>query len=291
MPCFFSLGYRVNVVVSMINWSDGFKLKICPCRCIKSLRNSLGVDVEQTDNEPYVPMARAPTGPPAWMNFKRRPHAYEDVQGGSQDETKSGLVSLGNSNYDVSKSMSDFDMAWDNSDMGMGLNGTGYSNVAGSSSQPNMLNEPQAQGTTKVDNLFPHLVKPARVSEEAFQLRKNRLIHHKYEDVEETPGVGGAGGPVGDVNALTSAVRESWLEGGDKNSPLGSGKSNLPQGWRKLKDDNGRAYYWHVPSGQTQYERPSREQVKRMVSYCKHVRQIYKLYNNFVSFHPLLYST
>ena len=240
------------------------------CRCIKSMRNSLGMDGDQTDNEPYVPMVRPPTGPPAWMNFKPRPHAYEDVQGGSQDETKSGLTTLCDSNYEVSKSMSDFDMAWDNSDMGMGLDGTGYSSAAGSSShsQPNLLNEqPQLQGAKAGDNLLPHLVKPTRVSEEAFQLRKTRLMHHKYEDVEDTPGAGGAGGPVGDVNALTSAVRESWLEGGDKNSPPGSGKSKLPQGWRKLKDDSGRAYYWHVPTGQTQYERPSREEVKRLVSY------------------------
>ena len=232
------------------------------------MRNSLGMEVEQTDNEPYVPMARAPTGPPTWMNFKRRPHAYEDVQGGSQDDTNSGLTSLCDSNYEVSKSMSDFDMVWDNSDMGMGLNGTNYSSVAGSSSQPILLNEQQEQGN-KADDLFPHLVKPTRVSEEAFQLRKTRLKHHKYEEVEETPGVGGAGGPVGDINALTSAVRESWLEGGDKNSPPGSGKSKLPQGWRKLKDDDGRAYYWHVPTGQTQYERPSREEVKRLVSFGK----------------------
>ena len=236
------------------------------------MRNSLGMDADQTDNEPSVPMVRPPTGPPAWMNFKPRPHAYEDVQGGSQDETKPELATFCDSNYDVSKSMSDFDMAWDNSDMGMGLGGTGYSSAAGGSShsQPNLLNEqPQPQGG---DNLFPHLVKPTRVSEEAFQLRKTRLMHHKYEDVEDTPGMGGAGGPVGDVNALTSAVRESWLDGGDQNSPLGSGKSKLPQGWRKLKDDSGRAYYWHVPTGQTQYERPSREEVKRLVSMynCKH---------------------
>ena len=227
------------------------------------------MDVDQTDNEPYVPMARAPTGPPAWMNFKRRPHAYEDVQGGSQDETRSGLTStfLCDSNSEVSKSMSDFDMVWDNSDIGMELTGTNYASTAGSSSQPNLLHEQQE--TNADDPSFPHLVKPSRVSEEAFQLRKTRLKHHKYEDVEEAPGVGGTGGPVGDVNALTSAVRESWLEGGDKNSPPESGKSKLPQGWRKLKDDNGKAYFWHVPTGQTQYKRPSREEVKRLVSCVK----------------------
>ena len=231
-------------------------------RCIESLKTSLGMDQVDTDTrEPAVPMAKVPTGPPSWMSYKRRPHAYEDViQGGSQDETKSGISSFGDSNYEVSKSMSDFDMDWDNSDMGMGLGrvGTSYAGKAGSSSQPNLLQENKEAG-----NPFPHLVKPERVSEEAFQLRKARLKQHKYEDVEDTTEVGGAGGPVGDVNVLTSAVRESWLEG-DKNSPPGDTK--LPRGWKRLKDDEGRPYYWHVPTGRTQYARPSREEVKRLVS-------------------------
>lgn len=234
-------------------------------RCIKSLETSLGVNADQMNSnadDPCVPMTRAPIGPPAWMKYKRRPHAYEDVMGGgSQDETKSGIPPLNDSRAEVSKSMSDFDMDWDNSDMGLGLVGTGYASTAGSSSQPNLLRE-----TKEPTDLFPHLVKPSRVSEEAFQLRVARLKHHKYEDVEDVPGAGGAGGPVGDVNVLTSAVCESWLEG-DKTSP--SGETKLPRGWERLKDDEGRTYYWHVPTGRTQYARPSGVEVKRLVSTCK----------------------
>lgn len=221
---------------------------------------------DQTDRdeaEPTVPMTRAPSGPPSWMKYKRRPHAYEEViQGGSQDETKTGLPAVFDPNLDVSKSMSNFDMQWDNSDMGMGLgmSGTSYARKAGSCSQPNLLRE--SQDTVPGNDSFPHLVKPERVSEEAFQLRKARLKQHKYEEVEDTVGVGGAGDPVGDVSVLTSAVRESWLEA-DKNSPPGDTK--LPRGWKALKDDEGREYFWHVPTGKTQYARPSNEDVKRLV--------------------------
>lgn len=233
------------------------------CRCIKSLEVSLGVSADkmECDNvESSVPMTRAPSGPPSWVKYKRRPHTYEEVmQGGPQDESKPVLSSVFNPNMDVSKTLSNLDMQWDNSDMGMrlGLEGTSYSSKAGSCSQPNLLRD-----SKPADRSFPHLVKPERVSEEAFQLRKARLMQHKYEEVNETPVMGGAGGHVGDVNVLTSAVRESWLEA-DKSSPPGDTK--LPRGWKTLKDDEGREYYWHVPTGKTQYERPSNDNFKRRV--------------------------
>ena len=230
------------------------------CRCIKSLEVSLGVSADQMDSdnvEPSVPMMLAPSGPPSWLKYKRRPHAYEDVmKGGSQDDSKPVLLSVFDPNMDVSKTMSSLDMQWDNSDMGMGLGmkGTSYTSKAGSCSQPNLLRE-----TQPAEKSFPHLVKPERVSEEAFQLRKARLMQHKYEEVNDTPGMGGAGGPVGDVTVLTSAVRESWLEA-DKNSP--SGDTKLPRGWKPLKDEEERE---HIPTGKTQYERPSNDNFKRRV--------------------------
>ena len=67
---------------------------------------------------------------------------------------------------------------------------------------------------------FPHLVKPNRVSDHAFQLRKLRLLQHKYEDIEipEWPEVGGVPGSVTSVGDVPSpAVRNSWLEA-DKES-------------------------------------------------------------------------
>lgn len=233
------------------------------CRCIKSLEDSLGVSADQvhSDNvEPPIPMTLAPSGPPSWQKYKRRPHTYEEViRGESQDDSKPVSSSVFDPNMGVSKTMSNLDMQWDNSDMGMGLGmkGTSYTSKAGSCSQPNLLREAKPS-----DKLFPHLVKPERVSEEAFQLRKARLMQHKYEEVNDTPGMGGAGGPVGDVNVLTSAVRESWLEA-DKNSPPGDSK--LPRGWKTLKDDEKREYYWHVPTGKTQYERPSNDNFRRRV--------------------------
>ena len=63
------------------------------------------------------------------------------------------------------------------------------------------------------DKTFPHLVKPNRVSTEAFQLRKLRLLKHKYEDIDirEWAEVGGAPGGVGDVPS-SPTLRDSWLE-------------------------------------------------------------------------------
>ena len=67
---------------------------------------------------------------------------------------------------------------------------------------------------------LPHLVKPNRVSDHAFQLRKTRLLQHKYEDIDipEWPEVGGVPGSVTSVGDVPSpAVRNSWLEA-DKDS-------------------------------------------------------------------------
>ena len=79
-----------------------------------------------------------------------------------------------------------------------------------------------------LDEAFPHLVKPNRVSDEAFQLRKLRLMKHKYEDVDipvwtEVGGVPGSVPSVGDVNMPSPAARDSWLEA-DKESGEERGK-------------------------------------------------------------------
>ena len=70
------------------------------------------------------------------------------------------------------------------------------------------------------DAAFPHLMKPSRVSKEAYNLRKNRLLRHKYEDIDipEWVEVGGAPGSDTSVGDMPSpAVRDSWLEA-DKDS-------------------------------------------------------------------------
>ncbi len=69
-----------------------------------------------------------------------------------------------------------------------------------------------------------------------------RLVQHQYEDVElgEGPGVGPAG-------TKEQSFKESWVE------EEGAG---LPKGWQRLQDDAQREYYWHTPTGRTQYSPP-----------------------------------
>ncbi len=51
-----------------------------------------------------------------------------------------------------------------------------------------------------------------------------RIVHHQYEEVE--------------------------LKGAEEQG------EGLPRGWEKLKDDQQRQYYWHIPTGKTQYTPP-----------------------------------
>ena len=214
--------------------------------------------METLDAEPmeeYVKMARAPVGPPKWMEYKRRPHAYERIENSPPDEGQNAdPLSL--------KSVSDLDMEWDESDMNRGTAvakpvGTGFASTAGSVSQPNLLRAPDSKD---LQSVFPHLEKPDRVSAKAFNMRKLRLLKHQYEDIEvsEVEGM-----TVGDVNALTSAVKDSWMEGDKSSAALGEEK--LPKGWQRMKDEDGKIYYWHIPTGRTQYNRPTGDEVKRLV--------------------------
>jgi amyloid beta (A4) precursor protein-binding family B protein 2 (Fe65-like) len=40
----------------------------------------------------------------------------------------------------------------------------------------------------------------------------------------------------------------------------------LPKGWQRMTDDQGRAYYWHIPSGQTQYTKPTGVAIENLLS-------------------------
>ena len=74
-----------------------------------------------------------------------------------------------------------------------------------------------------MNHSFPHLVKPNRVSDHAFQLRKHRLLQHKYEDIDipEWTEVGVIPGSVTSVGDVPSpAVRNSWLEADKDNGRL-----------------------------------------------------------------------
>lgn len=220
------------------------------CRCIKSLENSLVLKGESDD---HFRMEKAPTGPPNWHKFQRRPHQYEDIA-----ENKGTLGSSG------SKSLSNLDepdMDWDESEFVTPPAPIKKKELAMSASQPNLLRAPD-----ELDKVFPHLERPERVSEEVFYLRKLRLLQHRYEDVDipQWPEVGGEeGGTMGDVNSLTSAIRASLMESDKKSPPPGEQK--LPRGWQRMTDEAGDFYFWHVPTGRTQYTRPSGEEQRRLV--------------------------
>lgn len=74
-----------------------------------------------------------------------------------------------------------------------------------------------------------------------------RLVHHQYEDV-----VLGEG-PTGQQEE--SDLKESWVE------EEGAG---LPRGWQKMRDEQEREYYWHIPSGRTQYSPPNSSPTKKV---------------------------
>lgn len=193
------------------------------------------------------------SGPPKWMGYQRRPHPYEHVD--DEEEEEDGGETAPHHNPSVSQSMTDLatGMTWDSTDMLTQMPSSSEKKSSlgriPSASQPNLA--PQRE----LAEAFPHLERPERVSEAAFLLRKLRLTQHIYEDVDiqEWPEVGDASGS---ANELNSAMRESWLE---------SGEERLPKGWRQRQDDGGNTFYWHVPTGRTQYTKPVGEEIRRQV--------------------------
>ena len=198
-------------------------------------------------------MEKAPSGPPNWLKFQRRPHQYEDVAEKRGTLGSSGSKSLSN--------LDEPDMDWDESEFATPSAPVKKKELAMSASQPNLLRAPD-----ELDTAFPHLERPERVSEEVFYLRKLRLLQHRYEDVDipQWPEVGGEEGEtMGDVNALKSAIRASLMESDQKSPP--PGEQRLPKGWQRMTDEAGDFYFWHVPTGRTQYTRPSGEELRRLV--------------------------
>lgn len=194
-------------------------LSCCNVRAIKSLESRItthdsAVLAEQTNKEGKdntVDLIPAPDGPPNWKQCQRRLHSYEDVDNGSPPEHFHSAKISKQSKPTTTRSVGNLHMVWDESDLrpqppSATKTGTGQPIV--SASQPCLL---------KMDDVFPHLVKPNRVSKEAFQLRKLRMLQHTYEDIDipEWPNTGetpGNGMSVGDVNMPSPAARNSWLE-------------------------------------------------------------------------------
>ena len=196
-------------------------------------------------------------GPPKWVGYRRKPHQYEHVDEDEEEGGGGGGGGEGSSHHNaaVSQSMTDLatGMSWDSTDMLMrmppSLNKKHSLGNIVSASQPNLASRKELAGA------FPHLKRPERVTEGAFLLRKLRLAQHTYEDVDilEWPEVGDASRGVHELN---SAMRESWLEGGEE---------RLPKGWQRRKDDGGNTFYWHVPTGRTQYTKPIGEEIRPQV--------------------------
>ncbi len=54
-------------------------------RCIKNLETSLK-DSPSPETAEFFSLILPPSGSPSWVNFRRRPHAYEEIMGASQEE-------------------------------------------------------------------------------------------------------------------------------------------------------------------------------------------------------------
>lgn len=180
------------------------------CRCIKSLESSLLIS-DNPETAEYFKLVVPPSTSPSWMSFKRRPHAYEEIMGASQEE-----------------------LDWDESDLG----GT----TPTSSDKESFV----SCDMVKVEDSSPSRLREPRV----------RVVHHQYEEVElgkERGGGGGAGGGAGEQDQVT--LKESWVE------EEGVG---LPKGWQHMRDEHQREYYWHIPTGRTQYSPPSATPSKKV---------------------------
>lgn len=190
-------------------------------RAIKSLESRItthdsAVLAEQSNKgdqeKDEIHLVPGPVGPPNWTQYQRRLHNYEDVGDDSPPEHFQSAKISKQSMHTTTRSVGNLHMVWDDSDVrppsaSAAKNGTTGQPIV-SASQPCLLN---------MDDVFPHLVKPSRVSKEAFQLRKIRMLQHTYEDIDipEWPSVGETPGSemsVGDVNMPSPAARNSWLE-------------------------------------------------------------------------------
>ena len=170
---------------------------VSACRCIRNLETSLRQEAPGQDDLPDpeqtgkasgdFKMVKPQPSSPSWQNYQRRPHAYEDIVGASQEE-----------------------LDWDESDLPSPTSGTHEGEEGGPCVMIKVVDSP-----TKV-------VDP-----------RKRVLHHQYEEV-----------------ALATPTKEELQEG-----------AGLPRGWQTLQDEQGKEYYWHIPTGKTQYSPPTMTKV------------------------------
>ena len=152
----------------------------------------------------YFKMVIPPPTSPSWVSFRRRPHAYEEILGASQE-----------------------DLVWDESDL--------------TEAPPTEAESTEPCEMVKIDE-------DASKSQEP----RVRVVRHQYEEVVLGEGAGQEGGGAQDKVTL----KESWVE------EQGVG---LPRGWQKMKDDQQRDYYWHIPTGRTQYSPPATTPTRKVL--------------------------
>eukprot|EP00731_Ephydatia_muelleri_P030773 Em0022g287a len=234
-------------------------------KCIRSLQEEATPSISQqeratpTSNPPEATtsvgyhLQKIPDTPPRWVHTKRKPHHYEDVDRdrdvGSGDQMSLCTVS--------SRSLPDLDypeLDWDESDLGTLTPSSSplTSGATGSASQPNLLDH----------KLFAKGTQGGAASSPGggggggggggSGLQQRRRKNHRYEDVD-LPGdaLDNTGGLKRKVHASLHGTRSSQPE------------ERMPKGWQIMTDENGVRYYWHVPSGKTQYNKPTGEQIRR----------------------------
>lgn len=196
-------------------------------------------------------LQKVPETPPCWMNAQRKPHHYEDVDG-DRDEESGDRTSLCTAS---SRSLPDLDypeLDWDGSDLGA-LAPTSSSGLvqgtSGSASQPNLL-DPKlfAKGTQGGS-----VSSPGGTGGGGYQQQRRRK-NHRYEDIDLDP--------PGDASDKMGSLKRK-VHGSLHVTRSSQPEEKMPRGWQIMTDENGVKYYWHVPSGKTQYEKPTGEQIRR----------------------------
>ena len=107
--------------------------------------------------------------------------------------------------------------------------------------------------TTKEGEEEPCVMVKVEQSPSKVREQRVRVVHHQYEDVklEAEPVV-----QAGDQGSL----KESWVD--EEKEDTG-----LPRGWQRMRDEQQKEYYWHIPTGRTQYSPPTNSPSKKVRNY------------------------
>ena len=119
--------------------------------------------------------------------------------------------------------------------------------------------------------------KPNTITDEDYERRLDRLENHYYPtlDIPAWPSV-----PTTtcakSTDEIKDVARNSWdvkatpTKKGKGHSEDTSDSDGLPKGWKREVNEQGQVFYWHLPTGNIQYTRPTAN-MKRSVSKVCHV--------------------